>query len=94
MEIIKINDDILKKGTDNQRKQAKKTIEECIKNGVGVYEIKDNENIYPSKQIMFERLKQYAGLYHRHLGIKTDNGLQIEVITRNKKQQILVIVKE
>ena len=92
MEIVKLdNDNILKKCADNQRVQAKNTIVECIKNGVGVYEIKDNENIYPSKQRMYERLKQYSYSYRLPERYK---NFKVEVITRNKKEQILVIVKE
>lgn len=59
MKINKIEDDsILKHKADNQREQAKKIIVECVKQGVAVYEIVDDENVYPSKQRMVERLKE------------------------------------
>lgn len=92
MKISKIEDDsILKHKADNQREQAKKTIEECVKQGVGVYEIVDDENVYPSRQRMFERLKECARRYD--LFNKNDN-LKVDVITRKNKEQILVVIKE
>lgn len=93
MEIVKLDDNILKNCADNQREQAENIIAECVKNGVGIYEIKDNERIFPSNQRMYERLKSYAYNYCWK-SKKNNENVQVEVVTRNKKEQILVIVKE
>ena len=90
MKINKIVDNsILKHKADNQREQAKIMIAECVKQGVGVYEIVDDENIYPSKQRMVERLKAYARKYNLF-----ESDLKVKVITRKNKEQILVVVEE
>lgn len=94
MEIVKLDDTIFKKMTDYQMEQAKKTIAECVSKGVGMYEIKDNDNIFPSKQVMYERLKSCAYTHNHHNANKNNENLRAEVITKNKKQQIIVVVKE
>lgn len=91
MKINKIDDSILKHKADNQREQAKKTIAKCVKQGIGVYEILDDENVYPSKQRMLERLKCYA---RNHNLFEFNDDLKVEVITRKNKEQVLVVVKE
>lgn len=89
MKITKLEDFELKKRADNQRQQAQKVINECIEKGVGIYEVEDNENIFPSKQTMVDRLKVACRPYR-----SSKSKWVAEVITRNKKAQILVIVKE
>ena len=90
MKIQELNNEIFKKRADNKREQAKKTISECIKKGAGAYEIIDDEHIYTSKQRMFDYLKMSAWANNR----EKDKTFKVDVITKNKKSQIIVIVKD
>ena len=91
MKITKLENFELKKRADNQRQQAKKTIDECVEKGAGIYEVEDNEKIFPSKQTMVDRLKMACRPYEYS---SSKSKWMVEVVTRNKKAQILVVVKE
>ena len=91
MRVEELSNDFLKIRADNKRLQANKVISECLEKGVGAYLITDDENIYSSKDNMFS--------YLRHSAWKTNNRekdkkFNVEVITRNKKSQIIVVVEE
>ena len=91
MEIIKQEEDVFNKRADNKRKQAQKIIQECIKNGAGIYEIIDNEKIYTSTLRMVEYLKIYARPYSRW---NKDKKFFVVVKTKDKCKRVFVEVDE
>jgi hypothetical protein len=89
MEINKINNDYFAKSADSKRLNAKNTISDCVKNGIGIYEIIDNENIFTSNARMFEYLKIYA----RQNKFLKQNNFIVEIKSKEKYKHIFVIIK-